>query len=341
MIKFNFLTSAVLISLTLSLFIMFSCANKEISSVEDTNEIKVVDCDDNFITAYDTTDIKFDIFKHRNYFPDKLVNDDIIKFLFPGTVYKTGDERLGLFCPYLTCWKSTATQKMDFSDRNKDNATFFPLDINFTFLTSKFSFANSGGDFFFYFFNTYEYPCSCIRFSGGYAGVAIFKSLNNNYSLEAFYPAFDCIGNWGFAPDPTSVLDLGKGYFGIFYEDIGEHMKMEDYDPYFGSMKLYSVVENQIVMVLDENWTLCKNWDDNSGTEWNSDLVVLDSSSNNGRNDIQIIMIGKYDPENQPEYFYENFPIEKKELSFNFKIIKTYYFENYKYTLKNNQVIIF
>jgi len=286
-------------------------------------------------------DIKFDIFTHRDYNPGELVNEEILKFLFPGNIYQTEYYFLELETYELSCWTSSGTEKNDFSFTVDDNPKYFPMETNCTFMTKKIAFINSNGKHIFYFFNTNEDGEPTVRFRGGFIGIAKFKNENNLFTLKIFNPAVDYFGHWNFAPHPKEILDLGNGNYGIFYDYLGEGMQMEDYDPYFGYMRLYSEIEEKFVCVFFEDKSLCKNWEDSFGTEWYSKIKVLDNSSHNNFYDIQIITDGNFDNKNYPEGFEKNFPTEKINESFNFKIIKTYIYNGSEYIINNEEVLIF
>lgn len=293
------------------------------------------------INQYNSEDIKFDIFLLRDYNPGELVNEEILKYLFPGRIYRTEYDFRKLETYEMSCWTSSATDKKDFSYINRDNPNYFPMESNCTFLTKKIAFINSIGKYIFYFFNTNEDGESVGRFRGGYIGIAKFKSENNFYSLKLFDPAIDCIGNWNFAPNPKEILDLGNGNYGIFYEYLGEGMQMEEYDPYYGHMRMYSEIDGKIKLIFREGLTLCKNWEDNFGTEWYSKIKILDKCSYDNFYDIQITTDGNFDPKNFPEGFEKTFPPDKISKAFNFKIIKTYIFNGLEYIINNTEVIIF
>jgi hypothetical protein len=294
---------------------------------------------------YNPKNISYNLYNLREYKSKSLNPEKILKFLFPGNVYKSNLEN-NFETDKISCWKSNKTPIKNFID-NDDNPFGlynFPAEKNCTLITNKIEFINKEGNYIFCFFSSNNCELG-VRYSCPYIGIAKFKLKNDYYTLESFDPAIDCLGYYNIALSPKEILDFGFGNYGILYI-AGFGMGVEDYSPSYSTIIIFSESNGKYFKVLLFESAYCKNAGEPLGTEWNTQIHVLENEVTNNHYDLKLITNGYFDTRYHDDFEYLNIGNEiikeaKKGKSFNFEISRIYKFDNENYRLFDTKVNIF
>lgn len=108
----------------------------------------------------------------------------------------------------------------------------FPAQNNITYLLDTLSFSGKNGNKnMLVSFNSIEadstdyvgdLTTAGLLTDCGILGFALFEKRHTKWNLVFFEPSIGCLGNWGQAPKPKTVLDLGDNTYGILIERCSE-----------------------------------------------------------------------------------------------------------------------